>query len=855
MTPERWEEIDRVFEAALDCAPEKRADFLARQCREDHELRREVESLLEAHNQADSFTARAPVKLIQDVISGSEPDTCAIPQTIIGRTLSHYQIKSLLGKGGMGEVYRAQDLRLDRDVAIKILPPRLASDPDALPRFEREAKAVAALSHPNILAIHDFGYEQGIRYAVMELLEGETLRSRLSRGNLSWKQAAQIAASIADGLSAAHSKGIIHRDLKPENIFLNADGQVKILDFGIARVKQQFAKSPNGPTLPDTTEPGKIIGTIGYMSPEQLRGEAVDAPSDLFSLGCVLYEMVSGKRPFARDTVTETMAAILRDEPTPLASLRVPAEFEKLILRCLEKDPRERLQSAHDLAIELRMLASESQQIRFSLPRNRKGLVWVAAAVFVMLSLAILSVYVLWPRPIDSLAVLPFVNASSDPNTEYLSDGISESLINSLSQLPQLKVIARSSTFKYKGKEPEPQDVAKALGVRAILTGRIANRGNRLLISVELTDARDKTHVWGEQYLRDATDLLAVQTEISREIADKLRLKLSHSEQQQITKRETVNPAAYEFLLKGRYLRNKGGTEDRKKAVEYFQLAIEVDPKYALAYAELGTNYRSLVAASILPPKEYTPKAREAVQKALELDSNLAEGHRALASILRDEWDWPAAEKEYKRALELNPNLAEVHRAYASFLSILGRHDEAIAAAKRSRELDPLSMTSIISLGQRLYFARRYDEAIEALKKALEVDPGYDPAYLYLGYSYTDQGRYPEAIAAFQQAIKYGGETTSVRIYLGYAYAKSGQREQARKILNELLSSNQYVSPGELATLYAGLGDQEQTLATLEKAFAAHDLQLQFLGIDPAFDSLRSDPRFVDLLRRVRLSP
>lgn len=855
MTPERWQEIDRLFEAALDCAPEKRADFLARQCGDDHELRREVESLLDAHSKAENFTAHAPIKLMQDVISVSEADTCTIPPTIIGRTLSHYQITSLLGKGGMGEVYRAHDLRLDRDVAIKILPQRFASDSDALPRFEREAKAVAALSHPNILAIHDFGHEDEIRYAVMELLEGETLRARISRGNLSWRQAAQIAASVAEGLSAAHAKGIIHRDLKPENIFLNADGQVKILDFGIARVKQQFATSPNAATLPDTTEPGKIIGTVGYMSPEQLRGETVEAPSDLFSLGCVLYEMVSGKRPFARDTVTETMAAILRDDPATLASLRVPAEFEKLILRCLEKNPGERLQSAHDLVLELRTLASESQKIRFATPQKRGGLIWVAAASIVMLGLAALSAYLIWPRPIDSLAVLPFVNASTDPNTEYLSDGISESLINSLSQLPQLKVIARSSTFKYKGKESDPQDIAKALGVRAILTGRIANRGNRLLISVELTDAKDKTHVWGEQYLRDATDLLAVQTEISREIAEKLRLKLSHSEQQQITKRETVNPAAYEFLLKGRYLRYKGTVEDRQKAIEFFKLAIDVDPKYALAYSELGVTYRSLVAASVLSPQEFTSQARELVQKALEIDPNLAEGHRALASIRRDEWDWPNAEKELQRAIQLNPNLAEAHRAYASFLSIMGRHDEAIAEAKLARDLDPLLLVANVNIGQRLYFARRYDEAIESLKKTLEMDPGYVPAYLYLGYAYTDKGLFSQAITSFQQAIKFGNETTSIHIYLGYAYAKSGQREQAEKILNDLLSSNQYVSPGELATLYTGLGDKERALTTLEKAFAARDLQLQFLGVDPAFDPLRSDPRFVDLLRRVRLAP
>jgi eukaryotic-like serine/threonine-protein kinase len=862
MTPERWQQIDRLLEEVLERPAAERGTFLKQACGGDEELRGEVESLLAAHDDAFGFTARPPVNLINEVLATdrtpSRPDSPTGIPTVLGRTLGHYQIISLIGKGGMGEVYRARDLRLERDVAVKILPARLAADPDALPRFEREAKAVAALSHPNILAIHDFGHEEGACYAVMELLEGENLRARLARGPLPWRQAAQVGAAVADGLAAAHAKGIIHRDIKPENIFLNADGQVKILDFGIARVKQQYgAAASEAATLPETTEPGKIIGTIGYMSPEQLRGETVDAPSDLFSLGSVVYEMVSGRRPFARETVTETMAAILRDEPPPLAPLKLPAEFERVVLRCLEKNARERLQSAHDLALELRALASESQRLRPAPEPRRLPVAWLVGALGVVL-LAALG-YLLWPRPIDSLAVLPFANASADPNAEYLSDGISESLINGLSQLPKLKVIARSSSFKYKGKDADPQEAARALGVRAVVTGRIALRGDRLLISVELTDARDKRHIWGEQYLRQAADLLAVQAEISREIADKLRLKLTSDEQQQIVKRETIHPAAYELLLKGRHLRLKGGTEDRKQAVEYFRQAIEIDPHYALAYAELGAGYRSLIAASLVQPAEYLPRVRAAVQKALELDPNLAEAHRALASFKRDELDWAGAEAAFKRALELNPNLADAHGAYASFLSVMGRHDEAIAEARRARELDPLALARSVGIGQRLYYARRYDEAVASLKQTLELDPHYDQAHVYLGYTYTDKKMYPEAIAAFEQAIRLKSSTPSTRIYLGYAYAKSGQREKAREILEALrqsqASGQDPVSPVELATLYVGLGDGEQALAQLEEAYARRDPQLQYLRVDSSFDPLRADPRFADLLRRVRLAP
>jgi TolB-like protein/Tfp pilus assembly protein PilF len=436
---------------------------------------------------------------------------------------------------------------------------------------------------------------------------------------------------------------------------------------------------------------------------------------------------------------------------------------------------------------------------------------------------------------------------------EYLSDGISESLINKLSQLPGVKVIARSSSLKYKDKDVDPQDVARALGVEAILAGRVVRQSDNLLISTELVDARDKTQIWGEQYNRKTTDLLALQSEISSEIAERLRLRLTAGERRQLAKRETISPQAYELLLRGRFYWNKGGNEDRRKAAEYYQKAIEVDPTYALAYAELSVTYLSLTGFSIVDPKEFAPKAEVAARRALELDDTLADAHYALALIKRDAWEWEAAEREFKRAIELNPNLAAAHLWYSRYLSRMGRHEQAMTEIQRARELDPLSLPVINGLAQVPFFARQFDEAIEAFKKAVDLDRNKPLTHLWLGYAYAAKEMYKEAIAEYQEAIKLNSDSPSVQIYLGAAYAKAGEREKAQATLKRLETSKSYVSPAELAILYAALGELEQAFASLERAYAAHDLQFQYPGVDPAFDSLRSDPRFTDLMRRAGL--
>ncbi len=454
--------------------------------------------------------------------------------------------------------------------------------------------------------------------------------------------------------------------------------------------------------------------------------------------------------------------------------------------------------------------------------------------------------------PITAVAVLPFENVSGDADLDYLSDGLSESLIDRLSQLPQLKVIARNSSFKYRGQTIDLQDAANKLGVQAIVMGKVARRGDDLTIRVEMVDARDNKHLWGEQFNRKATDAFAVQREIAQSVSEKLRLKLSGAQERQFAKQDTVNPKAYELLLRGRFTARKVGTENQKKAIEYYNQAIAVDPDYAAAHAKLSIGYAALAANSVGDPKEFIPKARAAARKALELDENLPESHLALARLYQGDWDWSAAEAEYKRAIELNPNLSDAHLRYSDYLGVLGRHEEAIEEAKRGAELDPLSLYANVRIGSALYFARRYDEAIVETKKAFELSQKPIPAYQF-GYVYAAKGMHREAIAAYRESVRLGDTSPHMQIYLGAAYAGAGEREKAQAILKQLETSKEYVSPGELAILYCALGEREKAFASLEKAYAAHDLQLQFLKVDPAFDSLRDDPRFQDLLRRVGL--
>jgi eukaryotic-like serine/threonine-protein kinase len=838
----------------------------------------------------------------------------------VNSLLGHYRIVEKIGAGGMGEVYLAEDTRLHRKVAFKVLPDNFAADKERLRRFEQEARAASTLNHPNILTVYEFGFEQGIHFLATELIEGETLREAMGGGELSLSEALDVAEQTAFALSAAHAAGIVHRDLKPENIMIRRDRIVKVLDFGLAKLIENKKVTPD--TEAETralvkTNPGVVMGTVLYMSPEQARGKDTDARTDVWSLGVVLYEIVSGKLPFAGETTNDVIASILKSEPPLLSHFvsDVPNDLEKIVGKCLRKNRDERYQNIKDLQIDLKDLrqelefqnrlertASPNKERVETFDKSREPQTQIleaeptdaitreavstkdltahpsSSAEYVVNEikqhkrsfLALLSVLLLaaigfgywfyanrsasdYGKSINSIAVLPFENGSGDPNLDYLSDGLSESLIDKLSQLPQLKVIARNSSFKYRGANIDAQDAANKLGVRAIVMGRIARVGDNLTVRVEMIDAAENRQLWSEQYNRKQSELLSIQQEIAQTASEKLRLKLSGAQEQQLTKRETVNPQAYELLLKGRYYNSKSGTDTLKKSIEYLEQAVAVDPNYALAHAELSSGYTNLAGNGLADPKIYLPKAESTARKALELDGNLAEAHLALSRNYVDRWRWQEAETERKRAIELDPNNARAHNLYASLLSLLGRHDEAIAEVTRAKELDPLAPLIAQNLGYRLFFARRYDEAIAELKKVLEIDPNLDYVYMTLGYTYAGKGQFKEAIAAYLEAIRLGDTSTSIQIYLGAAYAQNGEREKAQAILKQLQTTKEYVSPGELAILYGALGDKEAAFASLEKAYAEHDLQLQFLKADPAFDPLRDDPRFQDLLRRIGL--
>jgi len=781
-----------------------------------------------------------------------------------GSRLGPYEVLAPLGAGGMGEVWKARDTRLGREVAVKVLPASFSADPDRLRRFEQEAQAASALNHPNILTIHDVGTHEGSPYVVSELLEGETLRARLGGGAFTPRKALGHALQIASGLAAAHEKGIVHRDLKPENIFVTKDGRMKILDFGLAKLTQAESGSIAATDLPTAgTEPGVVLGTVGYMSPEQVRGKPADARSDIFSFGAILYEMLSGNRAFRGDTTADTMSAILLKEPPDLSATNpaVSPGLDRVVRHCLEKDPERRFHSAHDLAFDLEALSDVSTPslalagLRAKAKPRARMLLW-AAGVVALVALAA----VLWLRPragtIDSVVVLPFVNAGGDPNAEYLSDGITESLINSVSQIPGIRVVSRASAFHYKGKEVGAKTVGRELGVRAVLTGRIVQRGDALSIRAELVDARNDTHLWGEEYNRSLSDILALQEEIARDISGKLRQRLTGEEKKRLARRYTENAEAYALYLKGRYHWNKRTGEDIQKGIGYFQQAIEKDPTYALAYAGLADSYVILDEYAGLPSSETFPKAKAAALKALELDDSLAQAHATLALVHESfDWDFSSAEKEYKHTIELDPKYPTAHHWYSLYLSWLGRHEQAIAEAERAYELDPLSPIISNLRARVLIDARQSDRAIEVAHKTLELDKSFVPALASLGLALEQKKMYPEAIAEFEEAVRLSRRSIVTVTELGHAYAVSGRRVEAMRLIEELKgwSDRGYDPLASIALVCAGLGQNDEAMRWLEKAYQARSARLIELSltVSPGWDALRSDARFQDLLRRI----
>ena len=842
----------------------------------------------------------------------------------IPQAIAHYRILKRLGKGGMGEVFLGEDTKQHgRKVALKILPPELTNDQSRLRRFKQEARAILTLNHPNILTIFEIGQTDSTFYIATEFIEGETLRQCLWRSPIKVDEALGIAIQVAMALEAAHAAGIVHRDIKPENIMLRHDRFVrdrfiKVLDFGLAKLTERESSNPDpeAVTMPIShTNPGAVLGTSGYMSPEQAQGESIDPRSDIFSLGVVLYEMVAGHAPFAGPTDSHVRVSIIDHDPAPLTtqSAEAPRHLERIVSKALAKDKAKRYQTVTDLKLDLEQLREElhfsdseirgqtlpysSTQVSGLLPsqpgrhpvtaaqavdtapkvssieyiadgvgRHKTAALTGFAVILVALVCAVYFYSSL--RSIDSVAVLPFVNDSNDPNAEYLSDGIAESINRSLSELPNLKVMSRAAVFRFKGKNVDPQEVGRSLKVGAVLTGRVVKQGDRLIIKPELIDVSDGSLLWSAEYNNTLSDIFAVQEEISRKISEKLRVRLTGQDEEKLAKRYTRDADAYELYLKGRYFWNKRDEPGLRNGIKYFQQAEEKDPSYALAYSGLADSYALLSDIGVVKPSDDMPKAKAAAQKAVDVDPTLAEAYTSRAFVkLAYDWDWLGAEADFKKALELNPKYPTAHQWYASYLVQMGKFEQAKKEIEEAHQLDPLSPIINSNLGQHAYYEHRYDDALENYNKTLEMVPDFWVAHHYRGLAYTMKGMYEQAIPEFRDVLESPGEgplnagsvekRPEVAASLAFAYGEAGKRKEAEAILERFktLSQQRYVSPIYFAIAYAGLNDQEQAIAYLNKAYENRHPGLVLIRIDPLFDRLRSDDRFKQIVQRFEPIP
>lgn len=819
-------------------------------------------------------------------------------------TLSHYRIVTKIGAGGMGEVYLAQDTKLDRQVALKILPREFADDRDRMNRFVREAKSASGLNHPNIITIHEIGETDGTHFIAAEYIQGETLHTRLTQGRLDLKTTLDVAIQVASALNAAHKAGITHRDIKPENLMIRPDGLVKILDFGIAKLLAKKA----GPTdeeaatalKPQGTSPGVIIGTANYMSPEQARGKDVGAQSDIFSFGIVLYEMVTGQRAFTGDNALDVIGAILHKEPTPLRQLspELPNEIERIINKTLRKDPDARYQTAGDLLTDLkdakqdlefrdkleRSVAPQSQEqktqtiippstdaprevqsstssLEYAVTQAKSHKLAAGIVALVLLGLISTAGYFAFvsnggsTSQISSIAVMPFANESGNADVEYLSDGMTETLIKSLSNLSNLDVKPRSAVFRYKNKDTDIQTIGNELNVQAILNGRVSQRGDQLTLSLELVDVRKNSVLWTEQYQRKQSDLVSLQSEIAKDVSTKLKAKLSGAEETTVARTATSDPEAYQAYLKGRYYWNRRTAENVKKAIEQFKSATDRDPNYALAFVGLAECYAVLNEYAGTPTSETIPQSRIYAERALAIDGQLAEPHATLGIINEFLWQWDESEKEFKRAIELNPNYPTAYHWYSILLKGLGRNEEAAAAIKRAQELDPLSSVIAVNVSRMYQLQNNHDASIENSLKLIELDPNFGPAYQYLGLSYVKRGRNPEAIAAAKKAADLSNRAGITLGDLGYVYAVVGKQTEAIETIKELEQkySRKEAIGAYIAAAYAGLGDKDKAFEWLEKDFQARNGKLPEIRWQFQFESLRDDSRYKDLLKRMGL--
>jgi serine/threonine protein kinase/Tfp pilus assembly protein PilF len=867
LTSERWRQVKEIFQAAVELPAAEREAYLTDICAGDSSLLTEVESLIAAHDEPGSFLDTPAFDLAKE----------SAADALLGKSLGRYRILSLLGRGGMGEIYKAKDTTLGRDVAIKVLSSGFSIDRDRLHRFEQEARAASALNHPNIITIHEFGQEEGVHFIVSEFIEGETLRRRIGSGRtagerMSAADVLEIGIQVAGALNAAHEAGIVHRDIKPENVMVRPDGLVKVLDFGLAKLIERSSSENVEQTAVSATfsseattaggETGVVMGTVSYMSPEQARGQRLDPRTDLFSLGVALYEMTAGHSPFARATVADTIASILEKEPPPLAQFtaEVPDAMEQIIRKSLSKDREKRYQTARELLDDLKSLKSGETSVASS-PAKKEPLTgaikqrWRSAAIALAAMITVIAAVVIFnksDKAIESIAVLPFINADGNPETEYLADGVTEGVINTLTQLPNLIVRPRNQVFRYKKREIDPQAAGREMEVETVLTGQVTPRAGQLAISLQLIDARKNRQLWGAKYTGRSGDLPLMQMQIAREITGKLRPGV----QLQMAKRHTENAEAYYLYLQGRSLWNQRDREGYRKAIKSFTDATNLDPAFALAHAGLADCY-VLGGGYPMTVHDNMSRARASALTALKLDETLGAPHASLAQVqLFYDWNLAEAEASFKRAIALEPDYETAYHWYATMLAVAGRFPAAIDQIKLAKAINPVSPIIFNDAGLIYYYAGQYDLALEECKKALDLSPDFYPASAALGDIYLQMDRRVEALDILRDVDQREGRLLS-KAALGFGYALSGQKKKALAILDEMrrASPDRPVPPFYLALLYTGLGQKDAAFKWLRQAYQERAYRMIYLKVDPAFASLRQDPRFDALLRDIGLPP